>query len=106
MPELIVFDSTDKGTLRLDEEPLESTGDKFVLIKLPHFGWEIYPLENTFLDDLITLFIMYYISEIMDMIVEYTNNYIRELKDNTWPYSRANEWYLTNRGELYVFFTI
>jgi hypothetical protein len=37
MPELIVFDSTDKGTLRPDKEPLESIGDKFVLIKLPHF---------------------------------------------------------------------
>ncbi len=38
MLELIVFDSTDKGTLRPDEEPLESTGDKFVPIKLPHFS--------------------------------------------------------------------
>jgi hypothetical protein len=38
MPELTVFDITNKGTLRPDEEPLESTSDKFVPMKLPHFG--------------------------------------------------------------------
>jgi len=37
MAELTVFDSTDKGTLRPDEEPLESIGDKFNHMKLPHF---------------------------------------------------------------------
>ncbi len=37
MSELTVFDSTDKGTLRPDEEPLESQGDQFVPMKLPHF---------------------------------------------------------------------
>jgi Transposase IS4 len=106
MPELIVFDPTDKGTLRPDEEPLESQGDQFVPMKLPHFGWEIHLLENVSPDDPITLFTMYYTSEIMDMIVEHTNNCMREPKDNTRPYARANEWYPTNRGELYVFFAI
>ena len=77
MPELTVFDITNKGTLRPDEEPLESTSDKFVPMKLPHFGWEIHLPENTSPDDPITLFNMYYTPKIMDIIVKNTNNYTR-----------------------------
>ena len=91
MAELTVFDSTDKGTLRPDEEPLESAGDKFVPMKLPYFGWEIHLPENTSPDDPITLFTIYYTSEIIDLIIEHTNNYIREPKDNTRPYTRVNK---------------
>jgi hypothetical protein len=106
MPELTVFDPTDKGTLRPDEEPLESAGDKFAPMKLPHFGWEIHLPENTSPDDPITLFTMYYTPEIMDMIVENTNNYTRQPKNESLPYARANQWYPTSRGELYVYFAI
>jgi hypothetical protein len=77
MPELTVFDSTDKGTLRPDKELLESTGDKFVPIKLPDFDWEIHLPENTSPDNPITLFTIYYTPEIMDMIIKNTNNYTR-----------------------------
>ncbi len=66
MLELTVFDSTDKGTLRLDEEPLELIGDTFVPMKLPHFDWEIRLPENAPPDDPITFFTMYYTPEIMD----------------------------------------
>ncbi len=75
MLELIIFDSTNRGTLRPDDEPLESTGDKFVPVKLPHLRWEIYLPENTSPNDPITLFTIYYTPEMMDMIVESTNNY-------------------------------
>jgi hypothetical protein len=90
MPELTVFDSTDKGTLRPDEEPLESTGDEFVPMKLPYFGWEIHLLENTSPDDPITLFTMYYTPEIIDMIAENTNNYARRPKNESLAYTRVN----------------
>jgi hypothetical protein len=90
MAELTVFDFTDKGTLRPDEEPLESIGDKFVPMKLPHFDWEIHFLENTSPDDPITLFTMYYTLEIMDMIVENTNNYARRSRNELLPYTRVN----------------
>jgi hypothetical protein len=91
MVELTVFDSTDKGTLRPDKEPLELTGDKFVLMKLPHFDWEIHLPENVSLNDPITLFTIYYTPEIMDMIVQNTNNHAREPKDDSRPYARAHE---------------
>jgi hypothetical protein len=82
MPNLIVFDSIDKGILRPDKESLESAGDKFVLMKLPYFGWEIYLPENISPDDPIILFTIYYTPEIMDMIIQNTNNYIRQPKDD------------------------
>ncbi len=106
MPKLTVFDSTDKGTLRPNKEPLESTGNKFVPMKLPYFGQEIHLLENTSLDDPITLFTMYYTPEIMDMIFENTNNYTRKSRNELAPYTRANKWYPTCRGELYLYFAI
>ena len=42
----------------------------------------------------------------MDMIVQNTNNYIRQPKDDLQPFARANGWYPTDRGELYLYFAI
>ena len=106
MPEDTVFDSTDKGTLRPNAAPLHEKGDTFKPMQLPNFSWEITLPKNASPDDPITLFTMYYIPEIIDMIVERTNEYAREPADNSLPYTRANQWYSTCRGELYVFFAI
>ncbi len=69
MVELTVFNSTNKGTLIPDKEPLELIGDKFVPMKLPHFDWEIHLPENVSPNDPITLFTIYYTPEIIDIIV-------------------------------------
>ena len=106
MPEDTVFDSTDKGTLRPDAKPLRAKGDAFYPMKLPDFGWEITLPENASPDDPITLFTMYYTPEIMDMIVEKTNEYVRQPANDSLPYARANQWYSTSRGELYIYFAI
>jgi Transposase IS4 len=106
MLEDTVFDSTDKGTLRLDAKPLRVKGDAFYPMKLPDFDWEITLPKNTSPDDPITLFTMYYTPEIMDIIVEKTNDYIREPANDSLPYARANQWYPTCRGELYIYFAI
>jgi hypothetical protein len=42
----------------------------------------------------------------MDIIVEKTNEYARELANDSLPYAQANQWYLTSRGELYIYFAI
>jgi Transposase IS4 len=42
----------------------------------------------------------------MDIIVQNTNNYIRQPKDDLQPFARANDWYSTDRGELYLYFAI
>ena len=106
MPEDTVFDSTDKGTLRPNAKPLRKKGDAFKPMELPGFGYEITLPEYTSPDDPITLFTLYYTPEIMDLIVEKTNDYMREPKDDSLPFTRANKWYPTCRGELYVYFAI
>jgi len=75
-------------------------------MRLPNWGWEITLPENTSPDDPITLFTMYYMPEIIDLIVEKTNNYRREPQDNSLSRARANRWYLTCRGEIYLYFVI
>jgi hypothetical protein len=59
-------------------------------MELPDFGWDITLLENASPDDPITLFTMYYTLEIIDLIVENTNEYVREPRDNSLPYTQAN----------------
>jgi hypothetical protein len=106
MPEDTVFDSTDKGTLRPNAKPLRTKGATFKPMELPDFGWEIDLPENASPDDPITLFTMYYTPEIIDLIVEKTNKYRRDPQDDSCPYARANKWYPTCRGEIYIYFAI
>jgi hypothetical protein len=75
-------------------------------MNLPDFGWEIALPEDVSADDPITLFTMYYPPRIIDIIVEKTNEYRRKPQDESCPRARANEWFPTCRGELYVYFAI
>ena len=77
MPEDTVFNPTDRGILRPNTKPLREKGDTFIPMKLPNFGWEVNLPEHNSPGDPITLFTIYYIPEIMDIIIEYTNNYIQ-----------------------------
>ena len=106
MPEDTVFDSTDKGTLRPNEDLLRKNRDTFKPMNLLAWDWEITLLENISPDDLITLFSMYYTPEIIDLIVEKTNKYLREPKDDSCLRARANEWYSICSGEIYLYFVI
>jgi hypothetical protein len=106
MPEDTLFDSTDKGTLRPNEDPLQKKGDAFKPMKLPYWDWEIILPENVSPDDPITLFSMYYTPEIIDLIVKKTNEYRREPRDDSCPRARADDWYPTCSGEIYIYFAI
>jgi hypothetical protein len=75
MPEDTVFNFTDKGTLRPNAKLISKQGDTFKPIKLPSWGWEIILPENVSPDNPIMLFTIYYTPEIMDLIVEKTNEY-------------------------------
>jgi hypothetical protein len=75
-------------------------------MQLPDFGWEITLPENASADDPITLFTLYYTPEIIDLIVEKTNEYVRKPRDDSCPYARANKWYPTCRGEIYIYFAL
>ena len=78
MPEDTVFNPTDKGTLRLNAKPLQTKGDAFYLMKLLDFSWEITLLEHVSPDNLITLFTLCYMLEIINLIVEKTNRYMQK----------------------------
>jgi hypothetical protein len=75
MPEGVINDSTDKGTKRLNAKLIITAAHKFFLMYLPDFDFEIIFLDNVSPDDLISLFTMYYTSEIVEQIVQYTNDY-------------------------------
>jgi hypothetical protein len=49
---------------------------------------------------------MYYTTEIVNLIVEKINSYLREPQDDSCPYARVKEWYPTYRGEIYIYFAI
>jgi hypothetical protein len=44
--------------------------------------------------------------KIMNMIVENTNNYARQSRNESLPHTRINQWYPTCREELYLYFAI
>jgi hypothetical protein len=106
MPEDTIFDSTDKGTLRPNENPLQKKGDAFKPMQLPNWDWEIILPENVSPDDPITLFTIYYTPEIIELIVEKTNKYRREPQDDSCPRIRANDWYPTYSTEIYIYLVI
>ena len=76
MPDDTMFNPTNKGTLRPNEDLLRKQGSTFKPMQLPEFGQEITLPENASPDDLITLFTMYYTPEIINLIVKKTNNYM------------------------------
>jgi hypothetical protein len=90
MPEDIITNPTDQGILRPNAPPLRTKGEAFIPINLPDFGFQITLLEDASPNNPITLFTIYYPLEIIDIIVKYTNNYIREPNDNSCPYARVN----------------
>jgi hypothetical protein len=91
MPKDTIFDFTNKGTLWPNEDPLRNQGDTFKPMELPNWGWEINLPDDVSPDDPITLFTMYYTPEIINLIVEKTNNYLREPQDDSCPRARAKE---------------
>lgn len=106
MPEGTKFDSTDSGTLRPNAEPISSVGDAFNPMNLPHFYPEITLPDTASPDDPITLFDLYYPPEIIDQLVQRTNNYIRKPQSEL-PYTRADRWSQpTWAGEIYTYFAI
>lgn len=106
MSDKTVFDSTDKGTLRPNEPPLIRPGKVFEPMKLPDFSRRICLPNHVSLLDPITLFTLYYTPEIIDWIVEQTNNHIRLPKDPASTSARSMAWYPTWSTEIYIYLAI
>ena len=107
MAEGTKFDTTDQGTLRPNAEPILSVGDAFIPMKLPHFFPEITLPYTASPDDPITLFDLYYPPDIIEKLVQRTNNYNRIPRDLTLRHARANGPFdPTWPGEIYTYFAI
>ena len=106
MPEDTMPDATDQGTQRPNVRPLQEKGDHFIPLKCPDFEFQITLPLDVSPDDPITLFTLYYTPQIIDSIVHCTNSYKRTAQDPEKPYSRANQWYPTDTGEIYIFLAI
>jgi len=75
-------------------------------MQLPDWDCEIHLPEDASPDDPISLFSLYYSPKIIDMIVDKTNEYMRQPTDDSCLYARANAWYPINRGEIYLYLAI
>jgi hypothetical protein len=106
MPDATVFDSTDKGTLRPNKDPLRKQGNAFKPMQLPPFGWEITLPEDISPDNPITLFTIYYTPEIIDLIVEKTNTYLQKPQDDSTPCVQVNAWFPICHREIYIYLVI
>jgi hypothetical protein len=105
---------TPSGTLLAFDRFLESLEESISLLSTINFSHELAssytpcsllifkPSEK----GIISLFDLYYTPEIIDLIVKKTNEHMRELNDNSRPYARANNWYLTCVKEIYLYFAI
>jgi hypothetical protein len=75
MPKGVINDLTDKGTKRSNTKPIITAAHKFFPMYLPDFDFEITLSDDVSPDDPISFFTMYYTSEIVEQIVQYTNDY-------------------------------
>jgi hypothetical protein len=99
-------DPTDQGTQRPNAPPLQERGNKFIPFDCPDFEFEITLPMYTSPDDPITLFTLYYTPEIIKSIVLHTNNVQRKAQDPSKANARANQWYPTYAGEIYLYLAI
>jgi hypothetical protein len=78
MREDIQNDPTDSGTKRPNSPPLKEKGSCFIPMQLDDFHYEIRLPDTASPDDPISLFTLYYTPEIIERIVQYTNQHTRE----------------------------
>lgn len=106
MAEGTKYDPTDTGTLRPNAKPLKLKGTQFEPMKCPDFDLEIRLPPSASASSPITLFTLYYPPKIIQLIVQYTNNYQRKPQDPTSLNSRVFNWLPTCTKEIYIFLAI
>ena len=101
-----VADPTDEGTLRPNEKPLFKAGTCFNPMKIVEKQPTISLPTGVTADNPFALFRLFYTSDIINSIVQATNNYIRKPNDDgDLPY-RARLWVETTPPEIYTYLAI
>ena len=106
MPEGTEPDPTDQGTQHLNIALLQEKGAEFIPFEYLDFEFEITLPIDTSADNPITLFTLYYTLEIIESIVQYTNNLLQEAQDPSKLYTQTNQQYSTYKKEIYIFIAI
>ena len=106
MPAHVQNDPTDPATKRPDSPLLESVGSEFIRVEIDEFGYVIQLPESSSPDDPISIFDLYYSPEIVDQIVRYINQFVREPQVPGKPCSRALNWYPICQAEVYTYLAI
>jgi hypothetical protein len=99
-------DPTDPGTLRPNAPPLKAPGAYFTPLEPKDWNYTINLPSHIDPWNPITLFLHYYNKDIIDLIVECTNQCEREAQDPKNPYARANSWFPTDAAEIYIYLAI
>lgn len=100
------FDPIDKGTLRPVEPAIQSVGDAFKPLHVLDRPTYIILPDDVYPTNPFSLFNLYYTIEIMDYIVNITNEYDRAVSKTPEGRARGIDWHPTNRQEMYIFLSI
>lgn len=104
MPEDTVYDPTDKGTLRPNEPTIRKVGTCFVPLEVDDRPTHLILPFGVTPERPYSLFELYYTPEIIQSIVDATNNYKRVVSKGRR--ARGKDWYHTTPQEIYVYLAI
>jgi hypothetical protein len=106
MPEATRHDTTDKGTLRLNAKPIPKTETHFEPIQLLLKPFQIALPDTVSPNEPLSLFLLYFNSEMIEIIAQSTNLYMPSTDELLTERARVVEWYRTLPGELYIYLAI
>jgi hypothetical protein len=94
------------ATKQPNSASLRKAGSTFIPMEILGFWYPIHLPESASPDDPKSLFTLYYSPEIIDQIVDYTNECFREPRGPKEPHCVAHNWYPTYAAEIYVYLCI
>lgn len=105
-PNHTVADPTDYGTLRPNSPPIPTTGTCFQPLDCPDFEYKINLPSSFNLKQPVYLFLLYYNRDIINLIVDCTNQNERLPRDPDQFHARAKAWVPTCSKEIYIYLAI
>lgn len=102
----VVPDSTDPGTLRPDLPPAIKTGSRFIPMNLPDFPPGVQLPPEVSANDAFKIWQLFFSKEMVDIIVQHTNDHNNRPYHVLKPYSRAKLWKPVTADEFYGYLGI
>ena len=99
-------DSTDKGTLRPKRKPLQKAGDNFIPMDVPEFTSRVMLPSGVTPLDALSIFSLFFPDQILDTIVESTNQSAIQIPGPNQLHSRAYIWVPLTCRELKTYLAV